>query len=66
MIFEGTVGERSQTEDLDEGADAAGRGTTISSTGIIEASLSSAALEELDNSYLDFIISVREKWEIDN
>ena len=55
MIFEGRVGERSQTEDLDEGADAAGRGTSISLTEIVKATLSPAALE-------DIIISVREKW----
>ena len=55
MIFEGKVGEHFQTEDLDEGADAAGRGTSISSTKIVEATLSPAALE-------DIIISVKEKW----
>ena len=46
MIFVGKVGEHSQTEDLDEGADredAAGRETSISLAGIAKATLSPAA-----------------------
>ena len=62
MDFVGKVGEHSQTEDLNEEADrddAAGRETSISLTGIVKATLSPAASE-------DIIISVRLKWEIDS
>ena len=64
MNFEGEVGsQHAQTDEQEEGADAAGRETSMSTTEIVVATLSPAAIIK---SYLDFIISVREKWEINN
>ena len=51
MTLGSIVGERSQTDDLDGEADAAGRGITKSATIRVEASLSLAASEEGDFPY---------------
>ena len=65
MIIGGEIGsQHAQTDEQEDGADAAGRETSMSTTKIVVAALSPAAF--IIKSYPDFIISVGKKWEFIN